>query len=94
MTSLGVGLIGTGYMGKCHALAWNAVAPVFGDVERRRGSRCWRKRRRSLPTRKARHFGFARATGDWRSLVDDPAVDVVSITAPNRVPSRDGDRRA
>ncbi len=27
-------LIGTGYMGKCHALAWNAVASVFGDVER------------------------------------------------------------
>ena len=23
-------------MGKCHALAWNAVAPVFGDVERPR----------------------------------------------------------
>ena len=26
MTGLGIGLIGTGYMGKCHALAWNAVA--------------------------------------------------------------------
>ena len=34
MKSLGIGLIGTGYMGKCHALAWNAVAAVFGDVER------------------------------------------------------------
>ena len=29
---LRVALIGTGYMGKCHALAWNAVAPLFGDV--------------------------------------------------------------
>ena len=27
MASIGVGLIGTGYMGKCHALAWNAVKP-------------------------------------------------------------------
>ena len=36
MKALGVGLIGTGYMGKCHALAWNSVAPVFGDVERPR----------------------------------------------------------
>ena len=25
MQSIGIGLIGTGYMGKCHALAWNAV---------------------------------------------------------------------
>ena len=31
MKRIGVGLIGTGYMGKCHALAWNAVGPVFGD---------------------------------------------------------------
>ena len=31
MDSIGVGLIGTGYMGKAHALAWNGVRPVFGD---------------------------------------------------------------
>ena len=34
MTTIGVGLIGTGYMGKCHALAWNGVKPVFGDGPR------------------------------------------------------------
>jgi predicted dehydrogenase len=27
MKALGVGLIGTGFMGKCHALAWTNVAP-------------------------------------------------------------------
>jgi hypothetical protein len=32
--SLGVGLIGTGYRGKCHALAWNAAKTVFGDAQR------------------------------------------------------------
>ena len=31
MESIGVGLIGSGYMGKCHALAWGAVRAVFGD---------------------------------------------------------------
>ena len=36
METIGVGLIGTGYMGKCHALAWNAVKPVFGDGPRPR----------------------------------------------------------
>jgi predicted dehydrogenase len=28
-------------------------------------------------------LGFARSSGDWRNLVIDPAVDVVSITTPN-----------
>jgi predicted dehydrogenase len=32
METIGVGLIGTGFMGKSHAVAWNAVKPVFGDV--------------------------------------------------------------
>jgi predicted dehydrogenase len=82
MTGLGVGLIGTGFMGKCHALAWNAVAPVFGDVERPRLA-VLAEADRDLAERRAAELGFARATKDWRSLVADPAVDVVSITAPN-----------
>jgi predicted dehydrogenase len=31
----------------------------------------------------ARDFGFVRSTGDWKALVEDPAVDVVSVTTPN-----------
>ncbi|SAK72447.1 oxidoreductase domain-containing protein [Caballeronia catudaia] len=30
----------------------------------------------------AKHFGFERATTDWRTLLDDPSVQVVSITTP------------
>jgi predicted dehydrogenase len=82
MTALGVGLIGTGYMGKCHALAWNAVAAVFGDVARPRLAML-ADATQDLAERKAHELGFDRATGDWRSLVADPAVDVVSITTPN-----------
>src|SRR6185436_13603413 len=28
-------------------------------------------------------FGFARGTDDWRSVMDDPAVDAVWVAAPN-----------
>ena len=28
-------------------------------------------------------FGFERGTADWRRVIDDPAVDVVYIAAPN-----------
>lgn len=82
MTSLGVGLIGTGYMGKCHALAWNAVKGVFGDVARPRLELLCEVTP-ELAREKAEAFGFARATADWRALVTDPAVDVVSVTTPN-----------
>jgi len=82
MKVLGVGLIGTGYMGKCHALAWNAVASVFGDLPRPRLVML-AETSQDLAERKAQELGYERATGDWRRLVNDPAIDVVSITTPN-----------
>jgi predicted dehydrogenase len=82
MRALGIGLIGSGYMGKCHALAWNAVAPVFGDVARPALVRLCEVDQ-ALADCRARELGFTAATDDWRSLIADPAVDVVSITTPN-----------
>jgi len=79
---LGVGLIGTGFMGKCHALAFRAAPAIFAhlpglnlavlaDIEL------------SVAEEAAKIFGFARSTDNWRKLVNDPAVDIVAITSPN-----------
>lgn len=78
---LGVALIGTGFMGKCHAMAWRNVATVFGGAHPRLEvlSDVTTQSAESF----ARQFGFARATARWQEAVNDPAVDVVSITAPN-----------
>jgi len=82
MRTIGVGLIGTGYMGKCHALAWTSVSAVFGDAPVvRRVVLC--EIEEDLARRRADEFGFAKSTPDWRALVADPEVDVVSITTPN-----------
>ncbi|WBU63631.1 Gfo/Idh/MocA family protein [Paracoccus aerodenitrificans] len=79
--SLGVALIGTGFMGKCHAMAWRNVATVFGGAHPRLEILC------DTPADKARdfaaQFGFARGSDDWQAAVADPSVDVVSITTPN-----------
>ena len=83
MKPLGVGLIGTGYMGKCHALAWNAVKTVFGDVARPRLVHL-AEANPELAASRADEFGFEKATADWRRLLDDPDVDVVSVTTPNQ----------
>ncbi|AYM65286.1 Gfo/Idh/MocA family oxidoreductase [Agrobacterium fabrum] len=82
MAALGVGLIGTGYMGKCHALAWNNVTSVFGDVERPRLVTL-AEVNPELAAKKAAEFGFARSTGNWRDLLADPEIDVISVTTPN-----------
>ena len=82
MAALGVGLIGTGYMGKCHALAWNNATSVFGDVERPRLVTL-AEVNPELAAKKAAEFGFARSTGNWRDLLSDPEIDVISVTTPN-----------
>ncbi|EBA07497.1 Gfo/Idh/MocA family protein [Sagittula stellata] len=85
MTGIGVGVIGTGFMGKAHALGWrNARAVLGGNLpDVRMEMLC------EMPMAKAEQlagqFGFARATDDWRALVNDPDVDVVSITTPNNL---------
>lgn len=79
--SMGVALIGTGFMGKCHAMAWRNLATAFGGLPPRLEILA------DTPADKAEAlaaaWGFSRASGDWRAAVADPAVDVVSITTPN-----------
>ncbi|WP_116133997.1 Gfo/Idh/MocA family protein [Tropicimonas sp. IMCC34043] len=82
--TFGIGLIGTGFMGKAHALAWRNVAAVMGDVAPVRLEMLCDTPAEAA-TEKAHQFGFARATADWQALVADPAVDIVSITTPNRL---------
>ena len=68
---LGVGLIGTGFMGKCHALAWNSVRAVFGDVPAVRLVHLG-EANAELAVRRANEFGFQKGSGDWRAVIDDP----------------------
>jgi predicted dehydrogenase len=82
MRTIGVGLIGSGYMGKCHALAWTGVHAVFDDTPIvRRVMLC--EVEEGLARRRADEFGFESSTDDWRALIADPGVEVVSITTPN-----------
>ncbi|MEO1470221.1 MAG: Gfo/Idh/MocA family oxidoreductase [Pseudomonadota bacterium] len=80
--ALGLGLIGTGFMGKAHALAYRAAGPVFGGLPAVRPvALCDADVGRAQAM--ARQLGFARATDAWADLVADPAIDIVAITTPN-----------
>jgi predicted dehydrogenase len=82
METLGIGVVGFGWMGRVHTQAYArvrhhypaAVRPVLIAVAD------------EVPGRAdaaAAQFGFETATRDWRTLLDDPRIDAVSITAPN-----------
>ena len=82
MGRINIGLIGTGFMGKCHALAYNAVKAVFPDApDVNLEVLC--DVDESTVKEKCAQFGFGRWTTNWQELVSDKSVDVVSITAPN-----------
>ena len=82
MKTFGYGLIGSGFMGKCHAYAMRNAPRTFAlPLEPR--FEIIADLDASSAARAAGSLGFARSTGDWRTLVTDPAVDVVSITTPN-----------
>lgn len=82
--SVGIGLIGTGFMGKAHALAFAAAASVF-DLDRRPHLAVLADADGERAARCAERWGFEQATGDWRELIADPGVEVVAITTPNHL---------
>jgi len=82
MTTIGVGLIGSGFMGKAHALGFASANRVF-RLPLTAELAVLADAPHAVAARAAEALGFPRATGDWRRLVDDPAVGIVSITTPN-----------
>ena len=82
MRDIRIGLIGTGFMGKAHAIAYRAVAGIFpGSLQPVLQSVC--DVNAEAAEAASRQFGFQRWDSDWRKLVADPDIDVVSITTPN-----------
>lgn len=82
MQNLRFGLIGSGFIGRAHAIALQGVGAVFPEVA---APVCeiladQDDERASVA---ASSLGFRRSTGDWRKLVTDPAIDVVDICSPN-----------
>nr|WP_154324800.1 Gfo/Idh/MocA family oxidoreductase [Pantoea sp. 201603H] len=82
MKKVKVGLIGTGYIGRCHAIAY-AQAPTVFDLKGEIVREMLAEVNPELAARQANAFGFRRSTGNWRDLVSDPDIDVVDICAPN-----------
>lgn len=82
MDSLGFGLIGTGFMGRSHAIALHAVGSVFDCAVRPRCVAVADADATKVADA-ARALGFERGEADWQMLLEDPAIDIIDICTPN-----------
>jgi len=75
MRKIKVAVIGTGFMGRVHSEAIRRLGHVevaaIADATQ------------DLAERFARQIGVERATGDYRSLLDDPEIEAVHVCTPN-----------
>jgi predicted dehydrogenase len=83
--SLGIGLIGAGYLGKAFTVGYLQAPVIFGtSLGRVRLERL----AASSPARaaaQAHALGYARPAADWQQVVEDPAVDIVIVNTPNHL---------
>jgi predicted dehydrogenase len=79
---IGVGLISVGWMGKLHTRAYQALPSVYPEL----GLRPRLVHAADTAADRAEYarqiLGYAKASTDYRDVLADPAVDVVSICAP------------
>ncbi len=79
---LSIGLIGSGFMGKAHVFGFATAQKVF-DLPMQIDLHTVADINDEAAARAAHEFGFRHATSDWRSMLANPEIDVIDITAPN-----------
>ncbi|MCX4705111.1 Gfo/Idh/MocA family protein [Streptomyces sp. NBC_01373] len=81
--TLGVAVVGFGWMGRVHSQAYARVPHHYPQLGLRPELVTVADEVPGRAEEAAARFGFATAVRDWREVVADPRVRAVSITAPN-----------
>ncbi|MEU0965824.1 Gfo/Idh/MocA family oxidoreductase [Streptomyces sp. NPDC005917] len=81
--TLGVAVVGFGWMGRVHTQAYQRVPHHFPQLPVRPELVTVAEEVPGRAEEAADRFGFASTARDWREVAADPRVHAVSITAPN-----------
>ena len=68
-------------IGAAHAAGYRTYAPRFDGLSARLDTVC--DANAELAARLARDWGFPRTVGDWRAVIDDPEIGIVSVCLSN-----------
>jgi predicted dehydrogenase len=80
---IGVGLIGFGWLGQAHSRSLLRIPTLFPERDFELELAIVSDTDPARMDQAVGSFGYARGSADWRRVIDDPAVDLVVIAAPN-----------
>lgn len=80
---LNIGLIGAGSIGRIHVFGYTAQPVIFPGAAAFPNLELLAEATPELAAAGAARLGFRRHTADWRTLIADPAIDIVDICVPS-----------
>ena len=80
---LNIAMIGGGFMGKAHAMAYAAMPMFFWPAPAIPVRKVVVDVNDEMATTARDRFGFEEASSDWRAVVNRPDIDLVDICTPN-----------
>jgi predicted dehydrogenase len=83
--TVGIGLVGVGWMGRVHSVAYRRCRDHFPDCPGVARLVVAADEDPERAQAAVERLGYERSTNDWREVVDDPEVEAVSIATPNRL---------
>lgn len=85
MKNVNIALIGGGFMGKAHSLAYAAMPMYFWPAPARPVRKTVVDVTEELASTAADRYGWEGFATSWREVVDDPEIDVIDIATPNHL---------
>lgn len=83
MKKLNVGLIGAGFMGKAHVVGYSNMPKLFWPAPAMPVMKTICDIVPEIAADAKERFGFEKCCSDYREIIQDPEIDIVSICTPN-----------
>lgn len=81
--TIGIGVIGMGWMGEVHSRSYRAIPDRFSESGIQPRLIVCADPVEARAQASQQRFGFEHYTTDWRDVIANPEVEVVNVTAPN-----------
>jgi predicted dehydrogenase len=83
--TIGIGIIGMGWMGQVHSRSYALVPQRFPDIEIEPRLIICSDNVFKRSENAKRTLGFGKFTNDWHEVIDKPDVQIVNIATPNHL---------